>query len=116
MEDKKKRRVLRALGVIEGHIRGVQRMIEAEAHWLEIIRQTTAIRGSLGRLNLLLLREHLSTTTGAHLVNGDLAAQRKALDEILSLLGERRLQVSEPRREPQKTTAEGHRCHPAAER
>lgn len=116
MEGKTKRQVLRGLRVIEGHVRGVQRMIEAEAHCLEIIRQTTAIRGSLRRLNLLLLWEHLSTTTRAYLVSGDLAARRKAVDEILSLLGERRLHMSEPRIEPQKTTAEGHRCHPAAER
>lgn len=116
MEAKTKKRILRGLRVIEGHIRGVQRMIEAEAHCFEIIRQTTAIRGSLRRLNFLLLREHLSTTTSAHLVNGDLAARRKAMDEILSLISQRRLHMPGQGIEPPKTTAEGHRCHPAAER
>ena len=47
------------LAVIEGHIRGIARMVDQDANCLEILTQTSAVTGSLRSVALDLVDNHL---------------------------------------------------------
>jgi DNA-binding FrmR family transcriptional regulator len=61
MIDDIKKRALHRTRILEGQLRGVEKMIEAEDYCVDIITQTLAIQKSLTSLNKLLVENHLRT-------------------------------------------------------
>ena len=60
IEDLKKRALHRSR-ILQGQLRGVEKMIENEDYCVDIITQTLAIQKSLRSLNKLLVENHLRT-------------------------------------------------------
>jgi len=56
-----KKRALHRARILEGQLRGVERMIDNEDYCVDIITQTLAIQKSLSSLNKLLVENHLRT-------------------------------------------------------
>lgn len=56
-----KKRALHRSRILEGQMRGLQKMIENEDYCVDIITQSLAIQKSLGSLNKLLVENHLRT-------------------------------------------------------
>jgi DNA-binding FrmR family transcriptional regulator len=56
-----KRRALHRSRILEGQMRGLQKMIDNEDYCMDIITQSLAIQKSLGSLNKLLVENHLRT-------------------------------------------------------
>lgn len=50
---------LKRLKNIEGHIRGVERMMENEAYCIDVIQQIHAIQAALNKVSTIILDEHL---------------------------------------------------------
>ena len=48
------------LKTIEGHVRGVQRMVDDDAYCIDIIKQTQAIQRALDKFNSIILENHLN--------------------------------------------------------
>jgi len=48
------------LKTIEGHVRGVQRMVEDDAYCIDILKQTQAIQRALDKFNSIILENHLN--------------------------------------------------------
>lgn len=73
---------LRRLKTVEGHIRGIERMVEEEAYCIDIIRQIQAVQAALNKISSTILDEHLhSCLTTA--VRGDNPDEReRVLKEI----------------------------------
>ncbi len=82
--DIKKRAVHRSK-IIEGQIKGLQKMIDSEAYCMDILTQGLAIQRSLASLNKLILENHLRTHVTDMLSTGHKKTQEKALTELLSL-------------------------------
>lgn len=82
MNAKIKTRSLRRLKILEGQIRGLQRMVEEERYCIDILRQSSAAREALSCVEDLLLENHLSTHLGEQMKHGH---QSKAVKEILSV-------------------------------
>lgn len=61
MIDDIKKRALHRTRILEGQLRGLGKMIEAEDYCMDIITQSRAIQRSLESLNRLLLENHLRT-------------------------------------------------------
>ncbi len=61
MIDELKKRALHRTRILEGQMRGLERMIESEDYCMDIITQSLAIQKSLGSLNKLLVENHLRT-------------------------------------------------------
>ncbi|MEO5921973.1 MAG: metal-sensitive transcriptional regulator [Pseudolysinimonas sp.] len=61
MIDDLKKRALHRSRILQGQLRGVEKMIENEDYCVEIITQTLAIQKSLRSLNKLLVENHLRT-------------------------------------------------------
>jgi DNA-binding FrmR family transcriptional regulator len=61
MIDELKKRALHRSRILQGQLRGVEKMIENEDYCVDIITQTLAIQKSLRSLNKLLVENHLRT-------------------------------------------------------
>ena len=59
MSTEEQAEAVRRLKSIEGHVRGVTRMVKEDQYSLSIIQQIQAIQGALEKLNLLILGAHL---------------------------------------------------------
>jgi DNA-binding FrmR family transcriptional regulator len=55
-----KPQLVNRLKSIEGHVRGVQRMVEDDAYCIDILKQTQAIQRALDKFNSLILAGHLN--------------------------------------------------------
>lgn len=77
-----KKRALRRLRILEGQIRGLQRMIESETYCIDILTQSSAVKEALSSIEDLILENHLSTHVVEHIQHGKGA---KSTKEILSI-------------------------------
>lgn len=80
-----KQRSLHRAKILEGQMRGVQKMIENEDYCMDILTQSLAIQKSIGSLNKLVLENHVRTHIKKNLSSGSKKAQDKAVEELLGL-------------------------------
>ncbi len=83
IEDIKKRAQHRAR-ILEGQLRGVEKMIEEDAYCVDIITQTLAIQKGLASLNKLLVENHLRTHV-SHMFDEGGEQRDAAVDELLTV-------------------------------
>lgn len=84
ISDIKKRAVHRAK-ILEGQMRGVQKMIENEDYCMDILTQSLAIQKSIGSLNKMILENHVRTHIKESLSSSSKKEQEKAVEELLAL-------------------------------
>ncbi|MBX3193877.1 MAG: metal-sensitive transcriptional regulator [Microbacteriaceae bacterium] len=84
MIDHLKKRALHRARILEGQLRGVEKMIENEDYCVEIITQTLAIQKSLRSLNKLLVENHLRTHV-THMFDAGGAQRDAAVAELLNV-------------------------------
>ncbi|MAZ30190.1 hypothetical protein CL655_02805 [bacterium] len=82
MKPEVKKRLSRRLKIIEGQVRGLQKMIEKDKYCIDVITQSSAIRNSLGSFEDVVLEKHLSTCT-INQIKSD--RSKKAIEEILGV-------------------------------
>ena len=51
--------ILDRLCCIEGHIRGIEKMVDGNSGSLEVVQQMGAVQGALEKINSLVVREYL---------------------------------------------------------
>lgn len=84
MIDDIKKRSLHRARILQGQMRGIERMIEADEYCVDIITQSLAIQKSLRSLNKLLVENHLRThVTDMFDAGGD--ERDKAVAELLAV-------------------------------
>lgn len=54
-----KANTLHRLKNIEGHIRGIEKMVENDAYCIDLIRQIQAVQAALGKVSTNILNDHL---------------------------------------------------------
>ena len=57
----KAKQVLDRLSRIEGHVRGVRKMVEEDKDCPDILIQVAAVRAALNQVGLILLEDHMET-------------------------------------------------------
>ena len=80
-----KQRALHRAKILEGQMRGVQKMIENEDYCMDILTQSLAIQKSIGSLNKLILENHVRTHIKENINSGSEKAQEQAVEELLGL-------------------------------
>ncbi len=85
MIDDIKKRTLHRTKILEGQMRGVQKMIENEDYCMDILTQSLAIQKSIGSLNKLILENHVRTHIKESLNSNSDKDQEKAIEELLDL-------------------------------
>ena len=76
----RKRALVRRLKLIEGQVRGLQKMIENGTYCIDVITQTSAVKQALSKVEDVLLEDHLGSCIIHQIQSGQTA---KATDEIL---------------------------------
>lgn len=77
-----KKSAIRRLKILEGQVRGLQRMIEEEEYCVDIIHQSFAVKAALSGVEDLILKNHLSTHVVEQIKSGK---ESKAVNEILNI-------------------------------
>lgn len=70
---------------IEGHVRGVARMVEEGAYCMDIMKQTLAIQRAIDKVNALLLEDHLEHCAATAISAADPAERRRTITELLEV-------------------------------
>jgi len=80
-----KRQILARLKTVEGHTRGVHRMVEEEQYCIDILRQTLAVQRSLDKVNALLLENHLATCVTTAIRSEQQGERERVIRELVGL-------------------------------
>ncbi len=73
---------LRRLKTVEGHLRGVIRMLEEDAYCIDVIRQIQAIEAALNKVSAQILEDHLNSCVTTAIKGDDLKERTRVLKEI----------------------------------
>ena len=84
MKDIKARSIHRSK-IIEGQLKGLQKMIDEDAYCMDIMTQSLAIQRSLASLSKLVLENHIQTHIQMMMTSGDKQQQEQALNELSQL-------------------------------
>ena len=76
---------LRRLKTIEGHIRGIQRMIEEEVYCIDVIQQVQAVQAALDRVSAVILDEHLHSCLTTAVRGEDPEERERVLKELVDV-------------------------------
>ncbi len=85
MQPEIKKDVHNRLKSIEGHIRGIQRMVEDDVYCVDIMKQIKAVQGALDRVNAMILDNHLQTCVTQAIRSDDKDYQQQILQEVIDL-------------------------------
>ncbi|MGY4893611.1 MAG: metal-sensitive transcriptional regulator [Candidatus Saccharimonadota bacterium] len=80
-----KQRALHRAKILEGQMRGVQKMIENEDYCMDILTQSLAIQKSISSLNKLILENHIRTHVKDGFNSNSSDEQEHTVAELLSL-------------------------------
>ena len=73
---------MRRLKTIEGHIRGIERMVEDEVYCIDVIRQIQAVQSALNKVSKIILEEHLNSCLITAVRGDDVDERERVLEEI----------------------------------
>jgi DNA-binding FrmR family transcriptional regulator len=73
---------LRRLKSIEGHVRGIGRMVEEDSYCIDVIRQVQAVQAALDKVSNLILDNHLNSCLITAVRGDDPEDRERVLKEI----------------------------------
>lgn len=77
-----KQDTLRRLKNIEGHVRGIERMVQEDAYCIDVIRQIQAVQAALGKVGTRVLDDHLHSCLITAVRGEDQQERERVLKEI----------------------------------
>lgn len=83
--DEETTKIINRLKSIEGHVRGVEKMVEDGAYCINIVNQIDAIQSALNKVSGLVLDKHLHTCVTTAIRGDDLAERERVIDEIMGV-------------------------------
>ncbi len=82
MHEQLKKRLLKRLKIIEGQVRGLQRLLDQDTYCVDIITQASAVRKALSSFEDAMLQNHLSTHVVEQMKTGQ---HTKAVKEVMKV-------------------------------
>ena len=76
---------LNRLKTIEGHLKGIVRMVEEEAYCIDVIRQIQAVEGALNKVTTQILDDHLNTCVITAVQGEDVSERERVLKEVMDV-------------------------------
>ena len=73
---------LRRLKTIEGHLRGVIRMVEEDSYCIDVIRQIQAVEAALNKVSTQILANHLDSCVTTAIQGNNPKERERVLKEI----------------------------------
>ena len=87
MQHATKTACLKRLSRIEGQIRGLAGMVEADRYCIDVVTQVAAARAALKRVEELVLKDHVGHCIEHAIASGDQKEQRRKVAELMDVLG-----------------------------
>ena len=85
MTDDRSQDIVRRLKSVEGHVRGIERMVEDDAYCVDVVNQIVAVQRALKKVSGLVLDRHLHTCVTHAIRGSDAAAKERVLGELLDV-------------------------------
>jgi DNA-binding FrmR family transcriptional regulator len=73
------------LKIAEGHLRGIQRMLEDDVYCIDIIQQLNAVKASLNKISVSILDQHMKSCLMTAVRGDDANERERVLVEIVNL-------------------------------
>jgi len=70
---------------IEGHVRGIERMVEEDAYCIDIIRQIQAVQSALNKISTMVLENHLNSCVITAVRGDDPNERERVLTEVAEI-------------------------------
>ena len=80
-----KQDLMNRLKTVEGHVRGVQRMVVEDVYCIDILKQTQAIQRALDKFNSLILANHLNSCVTTAIRGEDPQERERVVTELLQV-------------------------------
>ena len=80
-----KKQILNRLATIEGHLRGIRKMVEDDQYCVDVLRQTYAVERALQKFEAALLEGHLQSCVPAGFKDGRDQDMIRELSEVFEL-------------------------------
>ncbi|MEA3335438.1 MAG: metal-sensitive transcriptional regulator [Chloroflexota bacterium] len=88
MDSDQERVVINRLKSIEGHVRGIQRMVEEDKYCIDVMRQIHAVQKALEGVSAMVLENHLNTCVTTAIRGDDADERERMIDEIVGVFHE----------------------------
>ena len=82
--------IVKRLRTIEGHVRGVERMVDEDAYCIDILMQIDAVQKALDHVSRLVLDGHLHGCVTTAIRSDDAAERERVIGELMHVMHERR--------------------------
>ena len=86
VQHKRRKEVSDRLSRIEGHVRGLKKMVEEDKPCPEILLQVVAVRAALDKVARIVLEDHVETCLKEAVTSGETERHLEELKEALSKL------------------------------
>ena len=83
--DDQTQQISNRLKSIEGHVRGVTKMIESDAYCIDIVNQIQAIQAALQKVSSLVLDQHLHTCVTTAIRGDNPNERERVIGEIMDV-------------------------------
>jgi len=77
--------ILNRLKSIEGHVRGIERMIENEEYCVDVVNQILAVQRALQKVNAMVLDRHLHTCVTTAIRGDNPDERERVIGEIMGV-------------------------------
>ena len=75
----------RRLKIIEGQVRGIQRMLEEEKYCIDILGQISAARSALNNVGMIILKRHIENCV-SDAIRNDGQESHRVIGELIGVL------------------------------
>lgn len=76
---------IKRLNYIEGHLRGIRKMVEEDAYCVDVLKQTYAVQRAIEKFEQLLVRDHIQSCVPDGIREGRDEAVLGELTELFTL-------------------------------
>ncbi|MGC8878573.1 MAG: metal-sensitive transcriptional regulator [Anaerolineae bacterium] len=77
--------IIERLKNIEGHVRGIRRMVENGEYCIDVVTQVLAVQRALHKVNRLVLDRHLHTCVSVAMSSQDAVERERVIAEIMDV-------------------------------
>ena len=85
MADEVTTNILNRLKSIEGHVRGIERMVEGGEYCVDVVNQILAVQRALQKVNAMVLDRHLHTCVTTAIRGEDPDERERVIGEIMGV-------------------------------
>ncbi|MDA3835537.1 MAG: metal-sensitive transcriptional regulator [Spirochaetales bacterium] len=92
MDDKTRQVIDSRLARIEGQVRGVRKMVEADRYCIDILTQTSAVVSALKRVEDIMMEHHFNSCVASAMQQDDPKLKQEMITEVMDVISKFRRQ------------------------